>query len=40
MRGVTKLRLGDKAGGEADIAAAEKLEAGVAASYAKWGVRP
>jgi hypothetical protein len=40
MRGVTKHRHGDTADGKADIEAAEKLNAGVAATDAKWGVKP
>jgi tetratricopeptide (TPR) repeat protein len=38
-RGVAKTRLGDKAGGEADIAAAKRLEPDIARQYARYGVR-
>ena len=40
MRGVVKLKLGDTAGGQTDIAAAEKASPGITAEYAKWGVTP
>ena len=36
VRGIAKQRTGDEAGGKADIAAAEKLEPGVAKHYAKY----
>jgi tetratricopeptide (TPR) repeat protein len=39
-RGVAKLRTGDKAGGNKDIAAAKKLDSRIAATYAKRGVTP
>ena len=38
-RGVAKTRLGDKAGGSADIAAAQRLEPDIARQYARYGVR-
>ena len=38
-RGVAKTRLGDKAGGDADIAAAKRLEPDIAQQYARYGVR-
>jgi tetratricopeptide (TPR) repeat protein len=37
-RGVTKLKLGDAAGAEADMVAAKLIEAGVAEEFAKYGV--
>jgi tetratricopeptide (TPR) repeat protein len=40
MRGVTRLRLGDSAGGNADIEAAKRLDANVIQTYAAWGVTP
>jgi len=40
MRGVIERRKGDTAGGDADIAAAKALDAGVADTYAKAGVTP
>ena len=38
-RGLAKRRTGDQAGGDADIAAALKVAPGIAADFAKWGVR-
>ena len=38
-RGIAKLRLGNTAGGQADIAAAKAIEADVAEVYAHYGVR-
>jgi tetratricopeptide (TPR) repeat protein len=40
MRGVIKRKAGDAAGGDADIAAAKALDAGIADEYAKYGVVP
>jgi tetratricopeptide (TPR) repeat protein len=40
MRGVAKLRAGDKDGGEADIAAAEAADKGVADVFAGYGIQP
>jgi Flp pilus assembly protein TadD len=40
MRGVCKLRAGDADGGQADIAAAEQLDSGVAGQFASYGVIP
>ena len=40
MRGVAKLRSGDKDGGEADISAAETVDKGVAARFAGYGIEP
>ena len=37
-RGIAKLRKGDKEGGEADIAAANTLNAEIAKAFAKLGV--
>jgi tetratricopeptide (TPR) repeat protein len=37
-RGMTKLGMGDRAGGEADVAAALAIDSFVADSFAKWGV--
>ena len=39
-RGVARLRLGDKAGGDADIAAALKEDREVAGIMAQRGIRP
>ena len=39
-RGLAKLRLGKKTEGEADLAAAEKLDTGVAQRFAKMGLAP
>lgn len=39
-RGLAELRLDEKAQGEADLAAAEKLDKGVAALFAKMGLAP
>ena len=39
-RGLAELRLGDKVRGEADIAAAEKLDAGIAKRFASMGLAP
>ncbi len=39
-RGIVKLRLAQEADGRADLAAAEKIEPGIAERYAAWGVRP
>jgi tetratricopeptide (TPR) repeat protein len=38
-RGVAKLKSGDKAGGEADIAAAKAIEADIGQVYAGYGVK-
>jgi len=38
-RGVAKTQLGDRAGGTADIAEAERLEPNIAKQYARYGVR-
>ena len=38
-RGVAKLRSGDRAGGEADIAAAQAIKADIAQVYAGYGVK-
>ncbi|MEJ0065310.1 MAG: tetratricopeptide repeat protein [Caulobacteraceae bacterium] len=40
MRGVAKLRAGDKAGGDADIAAAEATDKSVAGQFAGYGITP
>jgi tetratricopeptide (TPR) repeat protein len=40
MRGVAKLRAGDKDGGEADIAAAEAVDKSVASRFAGYGIAP
>jgi len=40
MRGVTKRKTGDAAGGDADIAAAKAVDPKVADTYAKYGVTP
>jgi tetratricopeptide (TPR) repeat protein len=40
MRGVVKLRAGDKAGGAADIAAAEATDKSVAGQFAGYGIKP
>jgi tetratricopeptide (TPR) repeat protein len=39
VRGLAKMKKGDAAGGEADIAAAEMLYPKIAEHYAQWGVR-
>ena len=39
-RGIARLRMGMKAEGEADLAAAEQMQAGVAALYTSYGVTP
>jgi Flp pilus assembly protein TadD len=39
-RGVAKRRQGDTAGGDADIASAKQIKAGVAGDMAKIGVEP
>ena len=39
-RGLTKLRMGDTAGGNADIEAAKKLNPKIADTYARYGVKP
>jgi tetratricopeptide (TPR) repeat protein/predicted aspartyl protease len=39
-RGLAELRLGDKARGQADLAAAEKLDAGIAKRFADMGLTP
>lgn len=39
-RGIARLRAGDKAGGSADISAANKIDPGIAKSYADIGIRP
>lgn len=38
-RGLAKIKKGDKAGGDADIAAAIAIKAGIAEEYAKLGVK-
>ena len=38
-RGVAKTRLGDRTGGSADIAAAQRLEPDIARQYERYGVR-
>jgi tetratricopeptide (TPR) repeat protein len=38
-RGVAKTQLGDKTGGSADIAAAQRLEPDIARQYARYGVK-
>jgi tetratricopeptide (TPR) repeat protein len=38
-RGIAKTKLGDKAGGDADIAAAKRLEPDIVKQYARYGVR-
>ena len=40
MRGLAKLKSGDRAGGNADIAAAAALDPKIAAIYAGYGVKP
>ena len=40
MRGIVELRLGDKTKGQADIAAAERADEGVADEFAGYGVTP
>ena len=40
MRGIARLRAGDKPGGEADIAQARTADKGIADRYAGWGVKP
>jgi hypothetical protein len=39
VRGLAKRRLGDRAGGDADVAAAKAMDAGVARTIADYGVR-
>jgi len=39
-RGIARRRAGGKAGGDADLAAANKLDPGIAQSYAGIGIRP
>ena len=39
-RGIARLRGGDRAGGDAGIAAASTLDSGIAERYARHGVRP
>jgi hypothetical protein len=39
-RGVAKVRNGDQAGGDADIAAAKAIEPRIEEEYARYGVRP
>jgi tetratricopeptide (TPR) repeat protein len=39
-RGLARLRLGQEADGQADLAAAAKIEPGIAARYAGWGAAP
>jgi tetratricopeptide (TPR) repeat protein len=39
-RGVAKRRLGDRRGGDADIAAAKAQDPNVAREFASWGVTP
>lgn len=39
-RGLAELRLGEKAGGEADLTGAERLDGNVAATFAKMGLTP
>ena len=39
-RGIAKLRSGDTAGGEADVAAARKLAPKIDEAFAEWGVKP
>jgi hypothetical protein len=39
-RGVAKRRLGDMAGGDADISAAKNIDAKIGETYAKYGVTP
>jgi len=38
-RGVTKLKKGDIAGGNADIEIAKTIKAGIAEEYAKYGIK-
>ena len=38
-RGVTRLRKGDSAGGNADVAKARTIQADVAEEYAKYGIK-
>jgi tetratricopeptide (TPR) repeat protein len=40
VRGLAKLRMGDTAGGNADIAAAKKLDPKIEGEYAKYGLKP
>lgn len=40
IRGLARLKTGDVAGGNADIAAAEAIDAKVADTYAGYGVKP
>jgi len=39
-RGIARQRKGDKAGGEADMAAAKAKTPGIAEEFAQYGVRP
>lgn len=39
-RGLTRLSLGDRAGAEADLAAARGLDAEIETRFAEWGLRP
>jgi hypothetical protein len=39
-RGVAAIRKGDRAGGQADIAAAMAIDPGIADLFALYGVRP
>lgn len=39
-RGLAELRLGEKAKGQTDLAAAEKLDSGIAALFAHMGLVP
>jgi tetratricopeptide (TPR) repeat protein len=39
-RGLAKLKKGDAAGGEADIAAAKAIQADIAEEFARYGVTP
>ena len=38
-RGLAKLRNGDAAGGNADIAAAKTIDGGIAETFARYGVK-
>jgi hypothetical protein len=40
VRGLSKLKTGDTAGGEADISAAKVLYKDIAEMYARYGVKP
>jgi hypothetical protein len=39
-RGIAALKIGDREGGQADIAAAEAAKPGVSTNFARWGVMP